>query len=64
MNEKVIKTSLSIGGILMGYMLANKFFRLRFHETWLFKQRKQVNIHTLLFLNRIDIFLNCAFFIY
>jgi hypothetical protein len=26
MNEKVIETSLSIGGILMGYMLANKFF--------------------------------------
>jgi hypothetical protein len=49
MNEKVIETSLSIGGILMGYMLANKFFRLRFHETWLFKQRKQVNIHTIIF---------------
>jgi hypothetical protein len=49
MNEKVIETSLSVGGILTGYMLANRFFELR--------------SNTLLFINRIDIFLNCAVFI-
>ena len=33
MNEKVIKTSLSVGGILMGYMLVNRFFELRFQTS-------------------------------
>ena len=33
MNEKVIKTSLSVGGILMDYMLANRFFEQRFQTS-------------------------------
>ena len=33
MNEKVFKTSLTVGGILMDSMLANRFFELRFQAS-------------------------------
>jgi len=33
MNEKVIETSFSVGGILTGYILTNMFFELRFQTS-------------------------------